>query len=274
MKSLKKIDLFGHTMTLNFNQKGRTHTTYIGGFCSIFLYAFFIFFISRKSLQLLNREEDKLGIMDVNAKDVNVRMDIVWAHQVNIYSKTNSREYSVVTDDEDSRKFVDFNYYYRVIDWYADLTVDNYYTYVPIGKKELTVENIGPDFYEQYMTSYDGIGPFYIPEIDTADIELQDNMDAWQSRQIVFGITRCAFDCASPADIDDYIERLQIDGYSFQHKIDFLIYDEKPIIIDVKYYQQVLRKDALTETNIKLRRNVLETTDNRFYSFNPTVYNF
>jgi hypothetical protein len=82
MKTLKKIDLFGHTMTLNFNQKGKSHTTYIGGFCSIFLYAFFIFFISLKSVSLLKRQDDKLGIMDVNAEDIPVKIDIVWAHQV------------------------------------------------------------------------------------------------------------------------------------------------------------------------------------------------
>jgi hypothetical protein len=42
-------------------------------------------------------------------------------------------------------KFVNFNYYWRDIDWYA-AAGDNYYSYLPIGKKLMTLDNIGPDF--------------------------------------------------------------------------------------------------------------------------------
>jgi len=52
---------------------------------------------------------------------------------------------------------------------------DNYYTYTPIGKKELTIDNIGEDFRDEYLESYDGVGPFYIPEIDIKDIEILAN---------------------------------------------------------------------------------------------------
>jgi hypothetical protein len=113
--------------------------------------------------------------MDVNAEDMTNKMSIVWAHQVLQYTKSSS--YEIVTDNEESRKFVNFNYYYRVIDWYDEDY--NYYQYVPIGKKELTIDNIGADYRDEYTASYDGIGPFYIPEIDTADIEIKSNLDAW-----------------------------------------------------------------------------------------------
>ena len=170
-KGLKKIDLFGHEMRLNFNQKGGTHATYIGGFCSIFLYGFFIFFISLKAVTLLNRGDDKLGIMNVNADVEPVLIDIVWAHQITQYSS--SQNYEIVSETEDSKKYVTFNYYFRVIDWYA--WPDPYYRYVPIGLDVLTIDNIGPDFKEEYLESYDGIGPFYIPALDPSELILLAN---------------------------------------------------------------------------------------------------
>jgi hypothetical protein len=143
--------------------------------------------------------------MNVNADEIlPVTPDIVWAHQVLRYTKP--KTYEVVTEDEESKRFVNFNYYYRVIDWYREDAV--YYEYIPIGKKELNVENIGVDFHDEYLENYDGIGPFYIPDIDAPLIEIMANKDAWYSTQLVFGIERCKLDCATEAEIDFYIEAL------------------------------------------------------------------
>ena len=42
---IRKSDLFGHVIQLNFNQQGSSHQTVIGGYVSILIYAFMGFYI-------------------------------------------------------------------------------------------------------------------------------------------------------------------------------------------------------------------------------------
>jgi hypothetical protein len=42
-------------------------------------------------------------------------------------------------------------------------------------------------------------------------------------------------DCASEEEIDDYVDRLVVDSYVFQRKIDFMIYEGSPVIVDERY---------------------------------------
>ena len=59
---IRSIDLFGHQIAQNFNKKGNVHNTFIGGFCSIFLYAFFIAYVLLKMKILMYRENDNILI--------------------------------------------------------------------------------------------------------------------------------------------------------------------------------------------------------------------
>ena len=44
--TIKDIDLFGHPIELNFNNKGSTHNTFVGGFFSIFIrFALFVYVV-------------------------------------------------------------------------------------------------------------------------------------------------------------------------------------------------------------------------------------
>ena len=45
--SIKKRDLFGHIIQLNFDRQGSSHNTVIGGATSIIIYTFMAFFIAR-----------------------------------------------------------------------------------------------------------------------------------------------------------------------------------------------------------------------------------
>ena len=42
----KDIDMFGHPIELNFNNKGSTHNTVVGGFFPIFIRAFLLFYVT------------------------------------------------------------------------------------------------------------------------------------------------------------------------------------------------------------------------------------
>ena len=61
-KHLKNIDLFGYRISQSFSESGHTHKTLLGGFCSIFLYIFFIFFIALKMIILIQRNDDTINV--------------------------------------------------------------------------------------------------------------------------------------------------------------------------------------------------------------------
>lgn len=46
VNTIKDIDMFGHPIQLNFNNKGSTHNTVVGGFFSIFIRAFLLFYVA------------------------------------------------------------------------------------------------------------------------------------------------------------------------------------------------------------------------------------
>lgn len=63
MKFTKKLkekmedhDMFGYSVSLNFDKKGDSHNTWIGGFFSLFIKLFMVIFISFKVKKLAFRE--------------------------------------------------------------------------------------------------------------------------------------------------------------------------------------------------------------------------
>ena len=75
MKSfIKGIDLFGHIIQLNFNQKGSSHKTTIGGAFSFLIYAFMSFYIIINVQKLIFNLDDKntteKGIIDLDEKEI------------------------------------------------------------------------------------------------------------------------------------------------------------------------------------------------------------
>ena len=44
-ETIKDIDMFGHPIELNFNKKGSTHNTVVGGFFSIYIRMFLLFYV-------------------------------------------------------------------------------------------------------------------------------------------------------------------------------------------------------------------------------------
>ena len=57
--SIKSKDLFGHIIQLNFNQKGSSHKTVIGGSLSLLIYTFMGFFILIHVQKLAFNLEDR-----------------------------------------------------------------------------------------------------------------------------------------------------------------------------------------------------------------------
>jgi hypothetical protein len=56
---IKKHDLFGHVIQLNFNQNGSSHKTIVGGCFSTIIYTFMIFYILVSFNKLVNNGDNK-----------------------------------------------------------------------------------------------------------------------------------------------------------------------------------------------------------------------
>ena len=44
--SVKSFDIFGKRIEMSFNNKGKQHTTILGGICTLMVYTFFIYYIT------------------------------------------------------------------------------------------------------------------------------------------------------------------------------------------------------------------------------------
>ena len=68
--SIRTKDLFGHSIALNFNRRGSSHKTFIGGSFSILIYAFMIFLFWINIEKLVFSLDDKNttynGLIDSN----------------------------------------------------------------------------------------------------------------------------------------------------------------------------------------------------------------
>lgn len=61
-KFIKSFDMFGHDVRLNFNNKGVTHTTLIGGFFSILIKLAIAFYVYINVRKLVFNDDDKIGM--------------------------------------------------------------------------------------------------------------------------------------------------------------------------------------------------------------------
>ena len=68
-KAITSQDLFGYTISFNFQQKGDKHNTLIGGFCSILLKTIFIYFVVLNIKKLIYFEDNKVT-SSIEAYDV------------------------------------------------------------------------------------------------------------------------------------------------------------------------------------------------------------
>ena len=65
-KYITNHDLFGHKIELNFNRKGSSHNTLIGGVVSVLIKVTIVFYIYLLTKKLINKEDDKNSSLITN----------------------------------------------------------------------------------------------------------------------------------------------------------------------------------------------------------------
>jgi len=73
---IKSIDIFGHPIQLNFDEKGITHKTILGGICTILYYIFIIGYAAYCFYKLMYHAQDSNSL-------VNTSLDLAQLGNVN-----------------------------------------------------------------------------------------------------------------------------------------------------------------------------------------------
>ena len=96
--SFKKHDMFGHSIQLNFDRKGDTHKTCIGGFVTSFVHiiVFIYIFLNMKKMLLLedNKNFTEIGVTNLEEKGI---ID---------YGETNILVYMAIRDQINGQVFI------------------------------------------------------------------------------------------------------------------------------------------------------------------------
>ena len=61
-KKIKKNDMFGHSVVLNFNRQGETYKTSFGGFISIIINAVLLGYVALRYSKMINLEDNQYGM--------------------------------------------------------------------------------------------------------------------------------------------------------------------------------------------------------------------
>ena len=60
-KSIKKLDLVGHQVSLNFNKEGKVHKTFLGGIVSSLVLAAIIYIAGNKTVGMIWHQDDDIA---------------------------------------------------------------------------------------------------------------------------------------------------------------------------------------------------------------------
>ena len=67
--SVRETDMFGHSICFNYKQEGETYNTYTGGFFSVFVKLFLVFYVGTCFKKMLYKEDDTV-LTFIGAQDL------------------------------------------------------------------------------------------------------------------------------------------------------------------------------------------------------------
>ena len=86
---LRNFDLFGYDINLNFNRRGKTHKTAVGGFFSLLVYMFIGFFVFTKVSTMINLQDGEEITRDIVTDFTQVGEDGIldlWKNDVMVFT--------------------------------------------------------------------------------------------------------------------------------------------------------------------------------------------
>ena len=70
LNKLRSYDVYGNNITLNFNSKGNSHRTYVGGLCTFFSTLLLFMYCSQKILSAKDNDTQNFNIKMINPNNM------------------------------------------------------------------------------------------------------------------------------------------------------------------------------------------------------------
>ena len=122
MNTIRSIDMFGHVVNLNFDERGISHKTFIGGFFSIFIRIFLTIYFYLNIQKIIFSKGDKnvstvglLNLIELGPVNLNSTKLKIF-HVVRKQKKDGSQ---LTFEDGELEQYLDIKWETKKSDWYT-----------------------------------------------------------------------------------------------------------------------------------------------------------
>lgn len=212
---IKGHDMFGHKVELTFNKDGSEHKTVVGGFISIFIKAFLLWYTCTLFIKMWFHQDDKITTTNYTQDfDEMGYVEMSEINTVNFYTLVDSRNFEPIEYDDHAKRHIRLKAY-------------NVAWEINGGKKrsirqELRVEKCKiSKFNDQSSKEYlatlqlQKLEPICIADRERVYLEGQNISP--RAKLVYFFIEKCRGDgCAGEQDINNFINSLGLYHMSVQ----------------------------------------------------------
>ena len=235
--------MFGEPILLNFNRKGTTHKTLIGGFISLFVQIGLMIYLYVHVEKLVKNLEDKIMI-------TNQLMDMGDTTNFKYMNETGFMDsYVLVLNNkpiqynDDAMRYLTIKYSYIEIKS-AELTENGMpsFTKLDFNMRNCTEEDFSrtEKLKEKYKIFKKNLGDIFICSEKT-DFKLMGDQNQQAYNVLALNVMRCTpqnkmieGDCASNAEIDEFIDKAVILPFYGHDHLDLSIRDGVPVTQNLK----------------------------------------
>ena len=268
-QGVKSYDMFGHVITMNFNQRGNSHQTTFGGCVSIVIYVTMTVYVALNFRTMIFSEGDELSTQTalINPDEIEPilynQTDLLLFHAIR---KQRQGGAQLLLDDE-LRSYLDIVFSQGVDDWWKS-EADGRFTLQEYPVRYCRLEDFGNDAQaEKLFNAWGGI-TILCPDVPSdVPLYLHGDLSSMVVKHLQFSIRTCnphrsRLPCKSDEEIRRFVEDLQIDSWTVNQKIDFSVYDVKPVFTVMEAQSTLVIDTSKTlNTILTVRKHNIETED-------------
>ena len=104
---IKSHDLFGHKVELTFNKDGSEHKTLFGGFVSIFIKTFLLWYTTTLFIKMIFHQDDKITTTNYTQDFEELGyIEMSEIDTVNFYTLVNSKNFEPINYDDHAKRHI------------------------------------------------------------------------------------------------------------------------------------------------------------------------
>lgn len=263
---VKDHDMFGHVINLNFDRQGDSHKTLCGGFFSMALKGFLIFYVCLMLNKLFSMGNDTnstteglLHLEEVGTIDYAV-MNMMIFH---VLRKQDFKATPYLNRLDNITRYFTVNYVQNINNYTSQEFVSIKYPVKQCDQADFGTSNVSKALFD----SWSGYTLVCADLQEGQKLEFLGDPSSIYSMHVGVVFEKCQQDCAD--DMEAWLQDVQVDTWTLQEKIDFGDYENRP----TNLIQQRLNSNIFAETlngktiplqHMDIVKNEFETEDDFF----------